>query len=236
MSSTDTIERIEEQPSDGPRVDPRLKYLERRLTEAFDELWNDFVDPAEAIYDVDGTAWNRLGGGPAGGDARHALRQRAGTGPNPRPVPHPGRGQRVRHQRPREPHQLHRRQRTRLSGGRRAAARPTPSRWSRDVQAVLDEFIRLNHWHQRQQEIVRRKDRDGECFLRLFPAADGTTRVRFVEPAQVAAPSDRPQDPRPASASRPTRTTWRPCWAIGSTAGWWTPRKSSTARRTSTPT
>ncbi len=65
----------------------------------------------------------------------------------------------------------------------------------REVQLVLDEFIRLNRWHQRQQEIVRRKDRDGECFLRLFTAADGTTRVRFVEPAQVAAPSDRTQDP-----------------------------------------
>ena len=48
MPSTDTIEQIEEQPSDGPRGDPRLGYLERRLTEAFDELWNDFVDPAEA--------------------------------------------------------------------------------------------------------------------------------------------------------------------------------------------
>ncbi len=59
----------------------------------------------------------------------------------------------------------------------------------------MDEFIRLNRWHSRQQEIVRRKDRDGECFLRLFPTADGTTRVRFVEPAQVAAPTDRAADP-----------------------------------------
>jgi capsid protein len=63
------------------------------------------------------------------------------------------------------------------------------------VQLVLDEFVRLNCWQRRQQEIVRRKDRDGECFLRLFPAADGATRVRFVEPAQVAAPSERISDP-----------------------------------------
>ncbi len=63
------------------------------------------------------------------------------------------------------------------------------------VQAVIDEFVRLNHWHQRQQEIVRRKDRDGECFLRLFLAADGVTHVRFVEPAQVATPLDRLPDP-----------------------------------------
>jgi capsid protein len=63
------------------------------------------------------------------------------------------------------------------------------------VQEVLDEFARINHWRQRQQEIVRRKDRDGECFLRLFPAPDGKTRVRFVEPDQVAAPADRVGDP-----------------------------------------
>ncbi len=63
------------------------------------------------------------------------------------------------------------------------------------MQAVLDEFVRLNHWHGRQQEIVRRKDRDGECFLRLFPAADGTTRLRFVEPAEVATPTERVADP-----------------------------------------
>ena len=52
-----------------------------------------------------------------------------------------------------------------------------------------------NKWHKRQQEIVRRKDRDGECFLRLFAAADGTTRVRFVEPGQVATPPERSGDP-----------------------------------------
>jgi capsid protein len=63
------------------------------------------------------------------------------------------------------------------------------------VQRVLDEFVRMNAWQRRQQEIVRRKDRDGECFLRLFAAGDGTTRVRFVEPDQVAAPPDRIADP-----------------------------------------
>ena len=98
---------------------PRIKYLERRLTEAFDQLWDDFVDPAEAVYDVDGTRWNRLGG--AGRRrAGHPLRRRAATGRNPRTVPRPGRGKRVRHQRARKPHQLHRRQRARLSSGRPA--------------------------------------------------------------------------------------------------------------------
>ena len=63
------------------------------------------------------------------------------------------------------------------------------------VQAVLDEFIAVNDWRRRQQEIVRRRDRDGECFMRLFPGLDGVTRVRFVEPDQVAAPPDRATDP-----------------------------------------
>ena len=67
-----------------------------------------------------------------------------------------------------------------------------------EVQAVLDEFAEQNRWQQRQQEIVRRKDRDGECFLRLFAAPDGATRVRFVEPGQVAAPPERAGDPTAA--------------------------------------
>jgi hypothetical protein len=43
-------------------AEPRLKYMERRLLEAFDQLWDSFVDPAEATCDVDGTCWSRLGG------------------------------------------------------------------------------------------------------------------------------------------------------------------------------
>ena len=66
------------------------------------------------------------------------------------------------------------------------------------MQAVLDDFVRVNKWHKRQQEIVRRKDRDGECFLRLFIAPDGTTRLRFVEPGQVATPPEHGGDPSAA--------------------------------------
>jgi capsid protein len=52
-----------------------------------------------------------------------------------------------------------------------------------------------NHWQRRQQEIVRRYDRDGEVFLRFFVNERGETRVRFVEPAQVATPSARAGEP-----------------------------------------
>ncbi|KKK48389.1 hypothetical protein LCGC14_3145610, partial [marine sediment metagenome] len=67
-----------------------------------------------------------------------------------------------------------------------------------EAQAVIDDFIRTAKWHKRQQEIVWRKDRDGECFLRLFFAPDGTTRLRFVEPDQVAMPAS--QSGNPAAA------------------------------------
>ena len=58
-----------------------------------------------------------------------------------------------------------------------------------ESQQVLDDFLRVNRWRQRQQEIVRRKDRDGECFLRFFPHEDGILRIRFVEPEQIASPT-----------------------------------------------
>ena len=63
------------------------------------------------------------------------------------------------------------------------------------AQEVLDEFLELNHWPLRQQEIVRRLDRDGEAFLRYFVGAGGVTRVRFVEPDQVATPRELAQVP-----------------------------------------
>ena len=109
-------------------------------------------------------------------------------------MPRPGRRQRLRRQRPREPHQLHRRQRAQLSRNGEARRRRRRRADGRRT-GLLDEFVRANKWHKRQQEIVRRKDRDGECFLRLFHAPDGLTFVRFVEPGQVAAPPERSGDP-----------------------------------------
>ena len=194
MTATTTTERVEEQEPAAPRVDPRLKYLERRLCEAFDELWQSFVDPNEAVFDSDGTAWNRLGGGPFSGPTAAIpfadeqqlaqIRDQCRTLAVANEFAINGHENRISYI---------------VGSGHayRAATRQGPDAEPlvRQVQAVIDEFIRLNHWHQRQQEIVRRKDRDGECFLRLFGATDGTTRVRFVEPAQVAAPSDRLNDP-----------------------------------------
>ena len=56
-------------------------------------------------------------------------------------------------------------------------------------------FYDENRWHQRQQEIVRRMDRDGEAFLRFFVDRAGLTRVRFIEPDQVRHARRRATDP-----------------------------------------
>jgi len=181
-----------------PPPEPRLKHLERRLIEAFDELWDSFVDPADAVYDADGTRWLKLGGeGAAGGtlgtgiadetqlaEVRAQCRVLAVT--NEFAIN--GHENRVSYI---------------VGPGHKYRAAPKPAvradraaaELAREVQAVLDGFIRTNRWHARQQEIVRRRDRDGECFLRFFPDEDGTTRVRFVEPEQVAAPPERAGDP-----------------------------------------
>jgi capsid protein len=178
----------------APRVDPRVKYLERRLCEAFDELWQDFVDPAEAVCDADGTPWSRLDSGlfagrpaaiPFGDEQQLAqIRDQCRMLAVTNEFAINGHENRISY----------------IVGSGHAyravaALRQDAEPLVREVQAVIDEFMRLNHWHKRQQEIVHRKDRDGECFLRLFGVSDGTTRVRFVEPAQVAAPSDRLADP-----------------------------------------
>jgi capsid protein len=193
MTSTDAIERSEEQEP-AARVDPRLHHLERRLVEAFDELWNSFVDPAEPIYDADGTVWNSLGSGSSHGAAGMpfrneqelaALRNECRALATGNEFAINGHENRISY----------------IVGSGHAYRAVASRGGDADtslvlaVQLILDEFVRLNHWQRRQQEIVRRKDRDGECFLRLFPAADGTLHVRFVEPAQVAAPTDRITDP-----------------------------------------
>ncbi len=58
------------------------------------------------------------------------------------------------------------------------------------AQSVIDKFVKDNRWCARQQEIVRRIDRDGEAFLRLFIRKDDAALlVRFVEPDQVSTPN-----------------------------------------------
>lgn len=166
-----------------------LRQLEHRLTEAFDELWSGFVDPLEPyLDDAGGTAWLGLvGSGATSG------RQRLGFG-----TEHELAGVRAECRALAVSNEFavngHENRISYIVGSGhayRAIAkkhRSAPPHLLEEAQHVIDEFLRLNRWHQRQQEAVLRLDRDGEVFLRYFTAPGGVTYVRFVEPGQVATP------------------------------------------------
>jgi capsid protein len=170
----------------------RWNAMQRRLLEAFDELWDSFVDPSDAVYDVDGSSWSRLAGLPGQATATLPFSDEQQLGQ----IRDQCRALAVSNEFAINGHENRISYIVGSGHAYRAVAKAgrAAEPLAQEVQTVLDEFVRLNHWHQRQQEIVRRKDRDGECFLRLFPAADGILRLRFVEPAQVATPSDRTGD------------------------------------------
>ncbi|MGA2031679.1 MAG: phage portal protein [Thermoguttaceae bacterium] len=188
----------DQSPTAPPRVSPHLARLQRRLAEAFDDLWSSFVDPEDAFADVDGMRWNPLAGVTPFGAATGVvfaneqqlaeIRLQCRTLAVNNEFAINGHENRISYV---------------VGSGHSYRVMAAPAGGAReqlvaDVQALLDQFVRINKWHKRQQEIVRRKDRDGECFLRLFTAADGSTRVRFVEPGQVAAPPQRVGDPAAA--------------------------------------
>lgn len=167
-----------------------LSAWEKRLTEAFDGLWDHFVDPSEAL-EADGEHWlpvdRSATGGTAWGTEAHLASVRAEC-----------RGLAVSNEFAINGHENRISYIVGTGHVYRAVTRPgadVPEPLLVDVQAVLDEFVRVNRWHQRQQEIVRRRDRDGEAFLRFFAAADGTLRLRFVEPGQVSTPSTQANQP-----------------------------------------
>src|SRR3989304_5994863 len=162
--------------------------IEHRLLEMFDALWDDFVDPRDAYTDGDGQWWLPVGSVPGASSGAAAT--------------------------PLDEGQLRelRGQCRRLAAANAFAINghenrisyivgpghvyhaivckgmESPPELALQVQQLLDQFVYENHWHLRQQEIVRRMDRDGEAFLRFFVDPDGITRVRFIEPDQVATP------------------------------------------------
>jgi hypothetical protein len=163
--------------------------LERRIAEACDSLWDALVDPREAYLDDDGAWWTAVGAGLAGArggalplteeqlaevrlECRRlvACNEFAINGVENRIsyLVGPGHAYRI--------------------VGRKGVALDGPL--IAEAQDVLNEFLQENAWHARQQEIVRRLDRDGEAFLRFFVAGDGRTTVRFVEPEQVYTPRE----------------------------------------------
>ena len=165
----------------------------RRLLETFDDLFSNCVDPDEPYYDADGTRWNALAG--------------AGTSAAAVPFRNEQQLADIRN----ECRALavvnefaingHENRISYVVGSghtyRAVSKNETPGseQLVAGVQALLDDFVHINRWHQRQQEIVRRRDRDGEAFLRLFVDTGGMTRVRFVEPEQIATPPGSENNP-----------------------------------------
>ncbi len=177
-------------PSSSNGSNATLNRLESRLQEAYEELWGSFVDPRDALFDTDGMPWLPVGmgadvGGPfAWGPANETelreIRNQCRLLALGNEFAINGHENRISFI---------------VGSGHTYSAAPkkgeqVPPAWVGAVQNVLDEFIQANNWQRRQQEIVLRRDRDGEVFLRFFTAADGSTRVRFVEPGQIATPPD----------------------------------------------
>ena len=81
--------------------DSTLNRLEQRLQEAYEELWGSFVDPRDALFDVDGMPWLPVGfDADVGGSVRLGADERNAASRNPQSMPPAGAGQRIRHQRP----------------------------------------------------------------------------------------------------------------------------------------
>jgi hypothetical protein len=76
----------------------------------------------------------------------------------------------------------------------RRGQRPPPE-LLQAAQCEIDCFLRENRWSQRQQELVRRCDRDGEAFLRFFVSSTGRLQVRMIEPTWVATPIEHAHRP-----------------------------------------
>ena len=171
-----------------------LDRLQQRLSETIDDLYAGFVDPREPYHDDD-TSWlalaargggaNDRGAGPIGeqelaavlAECRAlALQNEFAINGHENRVSYivgPGHTYRVEAKKQRQ----------------------VPPELVAEVQALVDDFLRINRWARRQQEAALRLDRDGEVFLRYFAGPGGMTLVRFVEPGQVTAPAEAARDP-----------------------------------------
>lgn len=63
---------------------------------------------------------------------------------------------------------------------------------AKKTQRFITKLLKLNKWAKRQRQNVWRYHRDGEVFIRCFYQDNGYTVFRFVEPADVYQPSNKP--------------------------------------------
>src|SRR4051812_48040831 len=178
---------------------PTSDHWEHRLLEVFDALWDDLVDPREAFADSDGGWWQPVGivgnkapsrTGPMNEQMLAELRTQCRALAATNEFAINGHENRISYIV--GPGHIYR---AAVCKGITSAGTQTLLDLAMKVQKHLDEFLHENRWHQRQQEIVRRIDRDGEAFLRFFNGRDGMTRVRFIEPDQVVTPTTLTGDP-----------------------------------------
>jgi capsid protein len=169
--------------------------LERRLWEACEGLWDSFVDPRDALWDEDGSRWQFVGNELGRGGA---VASPFWTEADQRQIRAECRSLAVTNEFAINGHEN--RINYVIGSGHtyramRKAGTDAPDALVSQVQALLDEFVIVNQWHRRQQEVLRRRDRDGEVFLRFFATPDSALRVRFVEPGQVSTPPSAASDP-----------------------------------------
>lgn len=174
--------------SSGQAVKTAWDKAEQRLAETVIQLTNSYVDPDEAFTDEAGERWMSIGAGGVASERRGypqndqelaTVRAQCRDLACENPFAINGHENRVSYL---------------VGSGHTYAVQAKQDEEVSDedlkaVQAVIDDFCERNQWHKRQQEIVLRKDRDGECFLRFFPDVEGGIRVRFVEPSQIACPA-----------------------------------------------
>lgn len=168
---------------------------QQRLSEAFDMLYSDLVDPRDRWYDEDGRRWLELA---SAGGADFAARGLLPSVEQLAEIRADCRALAVTNEFAINGHE------NRISyivGSGHSyrvvekEGRLVPGHLLTQAQQALDAFVQRNRWQKRQQEIVRRRDRDGEVFLRFFLDAAGQLLVRFVEPDQVLCPPHRADDP-----------------------------------------
>ncbi|MCA9100071.1 MAG: phage portal protein [Planctomycetales bacterium] len=182
-------------PTSGATATPNSSW-HARLEETINELWDNVVDPREAYVDTDGTWWDEVGA--FRGGSRGAVAGPFRSEMQLREIRERCRDVALRNEFAINGHEN--RVSYVIGSGHtyQAVARHDAAGVDdlpASVQSVIDNFVAENHWHQRQQELFRRRDRDGEVFLRYFFDPDGHTRVRFVEPEQVATPAELAHDP-----------------------------------------
>jgi len=176
------------------REELQVQLLEarRRVLESTTAYFDQYVDPREAWIDEHGEEWLPLGaGGPKGGKTKITTPQELDA---------------VR----RNCRRLAEENEFAINGHENRVSYvvgpgltyefeiPEGSKVSKaskeKAQAWIDEVLDANDWSTREQEAVKRGDRDGECLIRVFWPFEGAQRVprfRFIEPEDLRTPESK---------------------------------------------